>query len=507
MNCSWKASLSGAIVACLLSGLVLWPTGKELVEAWQMSEAYRYAWLVLPMFFYLVGWHHRIEILAGQPKPDSSGIPVAIIATIAWSFSAAASVDIGRQLSAILIIQGIALSALGWHLYWRLFPIMGLLFLMLPSADLLLDPLRLLTVKSIELFALIGNFPHRIEGYSVFIGENSYFVLDSCAGLSHVMLTFFLGYCFGLLIFRSFFKILSLALFAAFLGILSNAIRVNAIIWIDWVQGAQMNLAAHGRIQWIALILVLAMLFYVLLQLKADTAQNQSLALPSVQRSWLGAYYPVVAGLAVLAISSLVSSLLKDESPVSRNEKVAVLPENMAGWELASPAANWRTERGIETLTLSYRRYGQDLRVTVVETLSLASKLDDSLLAPNDQATWRDGRSEKLSTCVAAKCLSFVHAIWQQDQGRVVRHVYRSYSIGDFQTGSKLVLRIAKAWFRLAGRRDLPRLVGFSIDGGELRLDELASVHNAIDAALSSGNKQPSVLERPLARVFHSTDN
>ena len=277
-------------LACLVAVWPLGPTALDLVSNWQQSEAYHYAWLVVPMFVYLVGWHHRSLILAERPQAGWTGVVVAAAAAIGWSIAAVANIDIGRQLALIVIVHGIVLAALGRALYWRLLPIMGLLFLMLPSADLLLQPLRLLTLKSIEGFALVSGLPYRSEGFSIRVGEHGYLVIDACAGLSHVTLTFFLGYCFGLLVFRSFAKTFGLALFAALLGVLSNVLRVNAIVWIDQLRGFQMDLAAHGKVQWLVLSFVLALLFRVLVGVRSDGAQRRPLfgrRLRSARRSSL----------------------------------------------------------------------------------------------------------------------------------------------------------------------------------------------------------------------------
>jgi len=97
-------------------------------------------------------------------------------------------------------------------------------------------PLRVLTVKAIELFAVVAHLPHSVEGFVIFIGANRYIVVDECSGLAFVTLGAFLGYSFGCLLYRSFFKIFLLAALGAFLGIVSNVVRVNAIVLIDWIR-------------------------------------------------------------------------------------------------------------------------------------------------------------------------------------------------------------------------------------------------------------------------------
>ncbi|MDO8342812.1 MAG: sterol desaturase family protein, partial [Cellvibrio sp.] len=158
----WREALLGAIAGCVLVSLVLWPTLIELVSLWQSNEAYRYSWLVLPMVVYLLGWHHRQEIVATSPQPDSTGVFVAAGAAACWGASALMNINIGQQLGLILAVHGVAMSALGWRSYWRLFPTLALLFLMIPSGDVLQPALRFLTVNSIEQFAVIANLPHSI---------------------------------------------------------------------------------------------------------------------------------------------------------------------------------------------------------------------------------------------------------------------------------------------------------------------------------------------------------
>lgn len=482
---AWRAALGGAMSATALAGLVLWPTALELPSSWQDSEAYHYAWLVLPMFVYLVGWHYRDEILAVRPQPDGAGIVVAVFGALGWSAAALADIAIGRQLALIVIVQGVMLSALGRRLFRRFLPIMGLLFLLLPSADLLLYPLRLLTVRAVEGFARVASLPYGSDGFSVRIGEHSYVVLDACSGLSHVTLTVFLGYCFALLIFRSLYKIVALTLLSALLGVLSNVIRVDAIVWLDSVRAYPMDLAAHGRIQWLALGFVLAILFFGMLRLKPDGACHRPLTVRH-RSSPSGRWMPVVAGLAVLAITGMTTWLLNAPPPQPRAVAEQRLPDKVHGWELALPRANWSSERGLRTLTQGYRRQGQEVRVTVVEALRPGLKLHESQLAQHDQAIWADLSSAPVSGCAGANCTGFVHAIWRHGQQSAVRHVYYSYAIGDYRTRSSLGLRLATAGLRLVGSADRPRLIGYSVDGEALAPDELAVVQHGIEAALAS---------------------
>lgn len=488
MTQGWKDALWGGMVGCLLASLALWPTLLDLVSSWRNGEAYQYAWLVIPMLVYVLGWHHRQIGLTVSPQPDFTGVLAAVGAAACWGAAALMNIDVGRQFALVLTVQGIAMSMLGWRAYWRLFPALALMFLMIPSGDLLQPILRLLTVKAIELFAVVAHLPHTADGFVIYIGANRYIVVDECSGLSYVTLAIFLGYSFGLLLYRSVFKIAALSLLGALLGIFSNALRVNAIVLIDWVRGSQMELTAHGNIQWIALFMTLGLLFYVLGQLKADAVAVSLLIPPQEQARSARRFAPLVAGLPVLLIAGTVMGLPTNAPRSPREAQTGLLPKNILGWELTSPVAAWSVDpkSDNETLTLTYRRNGQDMHVVIVE--SPTAKLQESRLAPDDKIIWRERRIQKQTSCVASDCLSLLHTTWQRDKSRELRHVFYAYSIDNFTTDSRFALRAAHGWHRLTGSRSNPRLIGLTFDDATPAIDDLAAAFRMLQSALEAGN-------------------
>lgn len=489
---AWRSGLRDIAIACLLAALVLAPTAFELAASWQSSEAYQYAWLVVPMFVYVVGWHHRAALLDALPRPDAAGVVVALVASIGWSLAMAANINIGRQLALIMVLQAIALAALGRALYGRLLPSMAFLFLMLPSGDLLVDPLRQVTTLSIGWFAQALGLPYGVDGYSVRIGDNTYYVLEACSGLAQVTLTFFLGYCYGLLVYRSFLRILALALFSAVLGVLANVIRVCAIVWLDWTRGDMMDLAGHVRIQWLALLVVMAMLFYTLQRLRGDggawrlpEAPGGRSPAPGLER-----YATITAGVVVLLVIGLACAVLGSATvsaaaPPSALPRVAV---PVPGWELVTPHAEWSVQGDSRVLALDYRdsiRPGRRLGVTLVETRLAGARMPlPERVTATVQAGWRDIVREPVDACSDGRCVRLVQEVWQDETGRARRYIYYAYSLGGFQTDAKLALRLAVAFSRLSGRNEPARMLAISAEGDAPALHELATIHRAIDDAL-----------------------
>ena len=69
----WRQAMVWGAVGLGAAALALWPTVRDMVGLWNAIEAYQYAWLVLPMLVYLLGWHYRNEVLALTPTPGCGG--------------------------------------------------------------------------------------------------------------------------------------------------------------------------------------------------------------------------------------------------------------------------------------------------------------------------------------------------------------------------------------------------------------------------------------------------
>jgi len=286
-------------------------------------------------------------------------------------------------------------------------------------------------------------------------------------------------------------KIVALSLFGAFLGIFSNVLRVNSIVLIDWVRDSQMDLGAHGAIQWIALFATLGFLFYVLSRLKIEATSVVPVASVPVQAGSGRKFAPMVAGLAVLLVAGGTAGFPKNEARPPHEPKTDVFPSDISGWKRIDPAPAWSVElkSGTESISMNYRSDGRDLQVVIVETLSPTAKLPESRLAPHDENIWHEKQVRNEAACVASHCMGFVHSTWQRDKSPQLRHVYYAYTIGSFITDSKFALRAAHGWDRLMGGRENPRLIGFVLEDTAGNIDELAAAFQTFQSAVDDANR------------------
>jgi exosortase len=448
-----RAALLAGLVGLVLVTWALGPTAVELAAVWSRSEAYQYAWLVPPMAAYLLLQHEDVVTRSLDARPGWAGLIVVIVAAVAWSAAMLVDIDVGRQLALVLALQGIALATLGWRAFRRVFPVLALLFLMVPSGDLLQPFLRELTVRSIDLFAWVVQLPHEVDGFVVHVGTHRYIVVDECAGLGYVTLATFLGYCFGTLLDGSLRRAVGLALLGAVLAVVCNIVRVNAIVLVDWLRGSQMDLNAHVAVQWIVLLVTIGGL---LLALAGSRAPERKQALPCID-----ACAPVpahdrwapVASSAALGVIVALAAVQARQEPLPEAPGSLAFPAHLAGWPLVAPGSDWVADegRGTRSTRARYRDAGGERDLVVIHPAAIGAKLQAAALAPGERSLWREKAVARETGCSRGTCMDLVHVTWLRDGSHELRHAYFTYRIGDSYTDSRLALRLAQGWGRLTG--------------------------------------------------------
>ena len=456
---AWRSALITGGIGLVLVIAAMWPAAIDLASVWSEVEAYRYAWLVLPTFVYLAGWYHRDAILALRPRPGYSGLMIALLASAVWLAASLASINLGQQLALVLAIQAVMLCTLGWVCYRKLMPLMLLLFLMVPCGDVIEPLLRQLTVKWIEWFCLLVSFPIDVEGFTIKVGEMSYVVVDECSGLSMFTLSGFLGYSFGLMLFRSFSKVLALAAASAAVGILSNAVRVCVIVTIDVLRGSQMSLDDHQNVQLPILIITLAIVLYLANRLKHET---WSVAPDDTGLKTGGASYrhytPVIAGLLVMVCVAVA------HRQTNKPFENPYLTASLARIASLHPESQW-IGNGSPSANILELPLNDERGTLVVAGHSGSTQLPREMLEPKDTHLWRHAATRRYQECSMGRCVNYVHLMWNRKGGDNQRHAFYTYFIGTHTTESKLGFRLLNGWQRLTGSDSEAGIIGFRLDG------------------------------------------
>jgi exosortase len=487
LSAEWRRALGAGAVGLLLVTVAMWPTVVDLLTIWGNTDPYRYAWWVLPAFAWLAGWHYREAILALTPRPDFVGLPVMAFAVLLWLTARVVDIKFGQHLAWVLALQGIALSVLGLSVYRRLLPLMGLLFLLVPFGDLVQPLLRALTVQWLEWFAFVAGLPLRSEGFVLHIGDYRYVVIDACSGLGMFNIGLFLGYCYGLMLFRAWRKVIALALAGAVIGVLSNAARVCLIVAIDQFRGSQMDLAAHGDIQLVVMLASLGVLLYLVTRCEREGWPETAAAAASQSPGHRSAVYaPVLAGLLAATAVLPVRAML--DRAETANDVPGPLQQIALRYPGSQPLVPGVTGAQVISLPLTDR-----LEALVMVSPDAAGRLPESLIRPEDESVWRHARTDSYRDCGAQGCVDFVHRVWKQKGSEAARHSLHAYFIGEQATRSRLLFRLASGWNRLLGAPESNGLVAFRFSGAMPAERALSNAFYAIRETTRSPGAAPRI--------------
>lgn len=476
-------SLSPACVKALKFGgtgvmlalIALWPIATNLAEIWNSSEAYLINWLVVPMFIYAMGWHLRDELLEAKPQPGYAGLSLILLGLIFWGAAEILNINLGRHLAFVVLLQGIAVCTLGFRLWWRYLPAFLMLFLMIPSGDVLQPVLRQLTTYLVQGSALIAGLPFRSEGFMVWVAEQRYIVVDACSGLSFVTLGLFMAYYFGVLLYRSLAKVLLLTFIGGCMGILANTIRVSTIIWLDYANGSQMPLSEHGSIAWMSLFFIMGLLLLLIEKLQPQKSSSSQRPLPAqasfpTQRAQYLA--PVTMGVVLLCAANLPSALS------AFGPAVYAAPSPLEQAMQTYPTSDWLIDESPSQKTLSLL-LSDTMTVTIQEALD-QHHLTSQPLKLGEGGEWRHQRSRHIERCSQQSCTHYALATWvkREQKQDYYQHLFYAYYVGDKVTDSVTQYRLSQAWNRITGNRIPHGLIGLMIQGDEPPVEQLIPLYD-----------------------------
>ena len=483
---AWRQALKRLALSLGLCLAVLWPTVASLLHIWVSADTYQYAWWVLPVLLYVLAWHRRGQLLLMTPAADYAGLWLVAPGVVLWCAGYLVDIQLAQHLALVVVLQGVLLCALGRRVYAGFFPAFAMLFLLVPSGDLLQLPLRALTVYWIEGFAALFELPYVIEGYVAYIGDFRYVVVDACSGLTYVLMGGFLGYSFGLLLYRSLAPVVALAFAGALLGVVTNALRVWLILTIDWLNNTQMDMEGHTDVQWLAMLLSMGGLLYLAASLAGAAGEPPGSAPPvRAARPSRPLASALSAGLVVATLGSvqLLDRFSADDVHPAVDQLAARYPgaRVVDGDSLAQRALVIPYRGGMEAVLLQPSRgYG---------------RVSEHLFYPDDPL-WRHAGTGHVRDCVADQCIDFIHKVFKRKESDQERHVFYAYFVGTASTASQLDYRLAGGLRRLLGGGAAAGALGFRMPGEAPPDSVLASAFLGIrgDMAAGGGNA-PAVVD------------
>ncbi len=255
----WQAG-----ILCLLTGWLYAPIAWPLVRQCWQDPNYTYG-LFVPAFSLLLLWEERKRLAELPLRPAWVGLGIILLALFALVAGVASSEFFLPRASLLLLIVGMIVFLAGWkHLAAVAFPL-GFLVLMLPSetiASELTFPLQILSSKLATLLLLGVGVPAAREGNIILLHAARLGVTEACSGIRFLFSLVALSVIYGYLTESRTSLRVALAVAAAPISVLANALRIAATGFV--VQHWGVN-RAEGTLHlfsgWLVFVAALAMIF------------------------------------------------------------------------------------------------------------------------------------------------------------------------------------------------------------------------------------------------------
>jgi exosortase A len=264
MNILWQDKTALARLLLLLAAwlVLFWPSLVTMEAVWRGSDTYTHAYAVPLIILWLLSTSQ--QPLSGQPRADWRLSLLLLPLLLLWLVGYAAEVAALSQLMAVLALQLLLLSWLGFKLAWQLkFPIFYLIFL-LPFGEELHPMLQDITADLTVFFLQLSTIPVFREGLYISTPVGHFEVAVACSGLRFLIASLAIGTLFAHLTFISFRRQCLFLLALLLVSVLANGLRAFVLIVI----AEQTNMAYgfgddHYIYGWLVFGLVLLLMFYL----------------------------------------------------------------------------------------------------------------------------------------------------------------------------------------------------------------------------------------------------
>ena len=251
-------------ILCVLTGWlyapIAWPV---LQQCWQ-DPNYTYG-LFVPAFSLLLLWEDRKRLTEMPRRPAWAGLGIIVLALLALLLGVASAEFFLPRISLLLLIVGMIVFLAGWrHLAAVAFPL-AFLVLMLPSATIasqLTFPLQILSSKLATVLLMGVGVPAAREGNIILLQAARLGVTEACSGIRFLFSLVALSIIYGYLVEQRNSVRVALALAAAPISVLANALRIAATGFVVQHWGVdRAEGALHLFSGWLVFLGSLAMLF------------------------------------------------------------------------------------------------------------------------------------------------------------------------------------------------------------------------------------------------------
>ncbi|WP_193368531.1 exosortase/archaeosortase family protein [Pelagibius marinus] len=456
---AWFPTLLGIGLALLAFGFAFHREIAEITDIWSKSKTYNFGWIVMPTAAFLL-WTRRHVITRSLPRASLWGPALAVAASALWLAGDILAIAEVRHFALAAALLCLTLAVCGAGRFRQLLPCLLLVPFIVPTGQFLLLPLRHLAIEIVAGYSALVGLDFTRDGFTFFVDQNRYVIVDDCAGLSYLIVGAMLGVTFGALSVLPLWRVVTFAVLGAVLGVVANAARIVAIVSYDYLSHTQMELAAHHPFEILSWVLLLVLL----LALHAHAGRKSE---PQVELHESTSAAPSATAARNLAVPLtcaliLVSGPLLTSNPGAAGTPAPAapsFPEVVGRWALdKNAAAPWhpRVRGGLaQSLAVYSDVEGGKVSLFLVRAERREQKFSDYKINFMGSAslddTWIPARRTSERLCAKNTCYEVVHETYVREKHEDVRRVYWLYRVGRETAGSLFLLRLRRALADLRG--------------------------------------------------------
>ena len=354
----WSFVLATMGIAVGAVAAIYWSSVVAAVTVWSNSDTYSFAFLVGPVSLYII-WNRRQQLAGYRAQPLWAGLFLLLPCGLLWLASEAADVSVGRQLALVGTLQVLLLTTLGWRIYKALlFPFLYL-WLLVPSANVLLPNLQLFVTQSTVAGLNLLGVPSTSEGILIIANGATYRIVEQCAALDFLLGSLAFSLVYTNLLYRHFKRRAAFVLIALAAAVAANLFRTTSIIYLTDVSEGRIDLASdHILYGWVIFLVTIVVLMAVGLRFREDDEGADKDAVRPRTDHLERRHAFVAAVVAVMLLASLAPAYAvytATTGVVPANLTVGT-PRAKAPWRTSAADSDWQAVFPTSDLNLS-RRY------------------------------------------------------------------------------------------------------------------------------------------------------
>lgn len=338
MRAPWMILSLALFVLTVSAGVGLPSLWARLHFFWtQVYGPFAHGYLVLVMALILAHRFWRIApVRALMPRWSAAPVFLLIVCALVLMES------LGLSASRLVLVPPLVLTAIWWvfgrDCAMRLLWPVGFVYFALPPWGLLDRPLQWLTVQIVNQAVGVTGIPAFVQGNFFLLPSGTFEIALGCSGLNYLITALSLFSYYGLMYIDSWNKRVHLLAVAVTVAILSNWIRVFALIVVGYATDMRHYLiqVEHHYFGW---VLFAVLMWPVLMLARSLEPVGHSDTLPTAAIPVVSA--SVLAAASLAAAGLIVAGLLTGRLPVSP------LPGRASGHETAVTEALQRPCRVI----------------------------------------------------------------------------------------------------------------------------------------------------------------